>query len=88
MGLAVIGSAELSDQPWLDGHPVKQLKSKCSLPGWFVGVEELDDQREEDLTFGDKEAVVALDKHSDHSEKPQGDWVVGLVKSCWRLSCS
>ena len=67
---------------------MQQLKGKGSLPGWLVRVEELDNQREEDLALGDKEAVVALNKHSDDSEKPQGDWVVRLVKGCWRLSSS
>ena len=88
MRLAVVGAAELCDQPGLDSHPVQKLQGKGPLPWWLVGVEELDDQREEDLALGDEEAVVALHEHSDHSEKPQGDGVVGFVKRCWRLSCS
>ena len=65
---------------------MQQLKGKGPLPWWLVRVEELDDQREEDLALGDEEVVVALHEHSDHSEKPQGDRVVRFVKRCRRLS--
>ena len=88
MRLAVVGPTKLCDQPWLDSHPMQQLKGEGPLPWWLVRVEELDYQREEDLAFGDKEAVVALYKHSNYSEEPQGDGVVRFVKRCWRLSCS
>ena len=65
--LAVVGAAELRDKPWLNSHPVEELKSKCSLPRGLVWIQELDDKGEKYLALGDKEAVVAFHKDRHHS---------------------
>ena len=65
--LAVVGAAELSDKPWLNSHPVEELKSKSSLPRRLVWIQELDDKGEKYLALGDEEAVVAFHKDRHHS---------------------
>ena len=65
--LAVVGAAELRDKPWLNSHPVEELKSKCSLPRRLVWIQELDDKGEKYLALSDEKAVVAFHKDRHHS---------------------
>ena len=73
MLLHVVVEEEELDERRLDAYLVEDLDGERLLPQRPVHLEELDEQREEDLALGDEQLEVALDEHEDDADEARHD---------------
>lgn len=55
------------------------LEGQGSLPSWLIRIQELDNQRQKDLTLCYQYSVVFLYKYSHEAQQTHANWEIGFL---------